>query len=331
VIPATGHSWDNGVITKAPTETEDGEITYTCSVCGETYTESFKGGQVTCIGKSLSLNGDIGVNFYVALSRDILEDENARMVFTIGQQTHELALADAIEATVEGVACYKFSCSVAAKGMSDEITAQMHGTNGTIGEAIIYSVAAYYDDICEKFDRTEKAELFAMIEAMLNYGAAAQQYFGYNTGNLANAKVENKVLPETLDASAFAHVISGSEKKLALAGASLLLETETTLRIFFRITNDADITSYTFTVDGEEVTPVQREGLYYVELKNISAKNLDETHTITAGNLTVTYSALSYVHNVLNKADTLNPLLVEVSKALYLYNQAANAYFATKS
>lgn len=33
------HSWDDGVITKAPTCTEDGEMTYTCS-CGETKTET---------------------------------------------------------------------------------------------------------------------------------------------------------------------------------------------------------------------------------------------------------------------------------------------------
>ena len=134
-----------------------------------------------------------------------------------------------------------------------------------------------------------------------------------------------------MDASAFAHAVSGSEEKLAFAGASLILEAETTLRIFFRLTNDADIASYTFTVDGAEVTPVLRGGLYYVELKNISAKELDGAHTITAGNITLTYSALSYVYNVLNKADTLNPLLVEASKALYLYNQAANAYFAAKT
>ncbi|MCD7839817.1 MAG: Ig-like domain-containing protein [Erysipelotrichaceae bacterium] len=39
-IPATGHSYDSGVITKAASETEEGIMTYTCSVCGETYTEA---------------------------------------------------------------------------------------------------------------------------------------------------------------------------------------------------------------------------------------------------------------------------------------------------
>ena len=40
VIKATGHTWDNGVITKEATETEEGVKTYTCKTCGETKTES---------------------------------------------------------------------------------------------------------------------------------------------------------------------------------------------------------------------------------------------------------------------------------------------------
>ena len=38
-IAAKGHSWDDGEITKEPTETEVGEKTYTCTVCGDTKTE----------------------------------------------------------------------------------------------------------------------------------------------------------------------------------------------------------------------------------------------------------------------------------------------------
>ncbi|MGM9552679.1 MAG: hypothetical protein ACI3V2_00100, partial [Faecousia sp.] len=40
IIPATGHSWDDGVETTAPTCTEDGVKTYTCSVCQATKTEA---------------------------------------------------------------------------------------------------------------------------------------------------------------------------------------------------------------------------------------------------------------------------------------------------
>ncbi|MBQ7985819.1 MAG: dockerin type I repeat-containing protein, partial [Clostridia bacterium] len=40
VIPALGHSYNEGEVTKAPTHTEEGEKTYTCEVCGDSYTEA---------------------------------------------------------------------------------------------------------------------------------------------------------------------------------------------------------------------------------------------------------------------------------------------------
>ena len=39
VITSKGHAWDAGVITREPTEAEDGVKTFTCTVCGETKTE----------------------------------------------------------------------------------------------------------------------------------------------------------------------------------------------------------------------------------------------------------------------------------------------------
>lgn len=39
VINKLGHTWDNGVITKEATETDEGVKTYTCKTCGETKTE----------------------------------------------------------------------------------------------------------------------------------------------------------------------------------------------------------------------------------------------------------------------------------------------------
>ena len=39
-IPALGHSWDEGIVTQEPTETETGIRTFTCETCGETRTET---------------------------------------------------------------------------------------------------------------------------------------------------------------------------------------------------------------------------------------------------------------------------------------------------
>ena len=289
---------------------------------------AYENSGVSCTGMSLSLNGDIEVNFYMTLSDEVLADENTRMVFNAGGKAYEMALADALADTQDdGSVWYRFSCAMPAKGMNDTISAQIYGTDGAVGEVMTYSVAQYYTDICQQFDREEKAALFALIEAMLNYGAAAQDYFDYNTGNPANAAV-NTAAPETVDASAFADSVTDTDALLDYAGMSLVLESNTSLRVFFRPVTGADISGYTFTVDGQTVTPVQRGNLWYVELSNIAAKELDEVHTFTAGDVTVECSALSYVNAVLNEADTLNENLVAVCKALYAYNEAANIYFS---
>ena len=66
-------------------------------------------------------------------------------------------------------------------------------------------------------------------------------------------------------------------------------------------------------------------------MTNIAAKDLDKVYTVTVSSasgkiVTVKASALSYAYNVLNAEDA-PAKLVDLVKGLYLYNQAANAYF----
>ena len=77
-------------------------------------------------------------------------------------------------------------------------------------------------------------------------------------------------------------------------------------------------------VDGVEVTPIQKNDRYYVELTDIAAKDLDEMHTFTVGELSLSYGVLSYVNNVV--AHSTNEAAVNVAKALYAYYVAAEAY-----
>ena len=106
---------------------------------------------------------------------------------------------------------------------------------------------------------------------------------------------------------------------------TLILETETALRLYFKSDN---IENYTFKLDGTGVTlnKIEEEGLYYVEIANISAKDLDTKHTLIINdNCELTFNALSYAYATV-KADT-NENICNVVKALYKYNDAANAYF----
>jgi len=65
VLDALNHDWDEGVVTIEPTETSEGEMTFTCSRCGDTCTETIPKlpGEVTVISVSATasvekLNGN---------------------------------------------------------------------------------------------------------------------------------------------------------------------------------------------------------------------------------------------------------------------------------
>ncbi len=68
----------------------------------------------------------------------------------------------------------------------------------------------------------------------------------------------------------------------------------------------------------------------YLQVKNIAAPNLDTPHTFTVtdgtNTYTVTASALSYAYTSVKNGDSDRQNL---GKALYLYNQAADAHFVS--
>ncbi len=73
-IPAYGHKWDNGVITKEATEKEDGVRTYTCRRCNETKTEIIP--KLSAINLQISQeeqywNGHYQYSFYCISDKDI--------------------------------------------------------------------------------------------------------------------------------------------------------------------------------------------------------------------------------------------------------------------
>ena len=69
-IAARGHTWDNGVITKEPTEGEVGVKTFTCTVCGETRTEAVRyQAQLKAPAVTLSLSRDTSTGKIVITGR----------------------------------------------------------------------------------------------------------------------------------------------------------------------------------------------------------------------------------------------------------------------
>ena len=331
--------------------TENGIITYTATAEfeGKTYTDvktAFADGiGAELVGYSLSLDGDIGVNFYMDLSAEIANSSTAYMEFEIPGNTttvqrvyvndqNDPSKAFARQKTVEGYdkIYYVFKCRVAAKEMTSQIKARMYESEGgKTGDQYTYSVKDYADYLlAHTANNPTFLEAAELVKKMLNYGAYAQRYFDKNPTDLANDGLDDadKVLGDvtvTAPQTAF-----NLPDEITYEGATLSLKSETTLSLYFKSEH-----TLTFTVDGKTVEPVLNGDYQVARIRGIPANELCESFelNISAENLSgsVTYSPMNYCSSVLIQAaatpDEPASNLENVIKALCLYAQAANDYF----
>ena len=284
-------------------------------------------------GYSVSLNGDIGVNFFMSLSDDVLNDDNAYMLFTKPDGTTSKVYVKDIKdepRTVSGNTYYVFSCGVSAKNMSGNVTAQMFVGGTSSGNPMIFSVKDYADYLLNPDNgHPDREAASGLIKAMLNYGTYAQVYFGVG-GVPANdtdyMTPEEKQRPENEAVSCEAPVTDISLDNLPgvkYEGASLSLKNETTLSLYFK-SNE----TLTFECSGRTVETVNSGSYQIARIRGIKADEIGTLITLTVSNGseqgTVTYSALNYIDTILK--GNYDSDLVNVVKALYFFYSEAVDY-----
>ena len=330
VKPKTGYTASNVKANGTELTADDnGVYTVTITDSNVTVTADFTfsdGIGATLAGHSISLEGDIGVNYYTELSDAIAKSETAKMHFTIpsgtGTRTQDVFVKDARVDTVGGKTYYIFKCQVAAKEMTSQITAQL--IDGDYSSDVFpYSVKEYADYLLEHTDENEDyAKAAPLVKAMLNYGANSQLYFDKNTGTLANAGLTNeeKALGD-VEITIADPVIENLPEGTSFIGATLSLKSETTLSLYF--TNSDDLT---FSCGDYTVETATKDGYQIARIRGIKAADIGNIITLNVSGGTVSYSPLNYCKNVLAN-DTQNENLQNAVKALVLYWQAAAAYF----
>lgn len=265
-------------------------------------------------GTSVALGSEINVNFYA----EVTDTEGAVMTFQVGGSTQTVPVTQA--QYVEGN-LYCFPCAIVPAQMTEEIQATLSDSGNTYNKST--SVRAYAEKLLASRQWDKLAAINMMI-ATLNYGAAAQNHFGYNTEALANAGYEKAVSAQIPDAEA-STLASGAVSGIAFYGASLVFESKIAVRFYF--TTSEDIASYTFNIGND---PVAKNGMYYVEIPEINPQDYatDITLTVTDGTdeLSVTYSPMRYISRMYDKtgSETLKVLLGN----LYEYHLTAVEYLA---
>lgn len=266
---------------------------------------------------NITLKDDFEVKFCLRISQSI--QNTAQVQLTIGEQVFTRNVSE-LEKTEEGYCLLRGE--VTATQMNDTITVQV--LNGE------YSAAAFSCSVREYCDTIladeSQSQYHALIKEMLNYGAMAQLYFGYDAENLVNDGITGAAaekIPEETEEMA----VSGALSNLEYYGASLVYRDRIAVRFYFT----GGVTGYTFTADGNTYTPVAKNEMYYIEIADILPQDLDQQITLTVtgadGNiLTVVYGPMNYIVRMNQKSDEKTKNLLQ---ALYNYHLAAKALNST--
>ena len=317
-------------------------------------------------GYSLSLTGNIGVNFYMELTDDVVNDESAYLNFTLPngttskvyvKGTHEDGSTATTDTTVKnGVTYYVFTCEVAAKEMTSDIKAQMIGNDGEKkGKVYTYTVKEYADYILSHTSAEGSnygSATVQLVKGMLNYGGAAQKYFGYKTDQLASDGLaltepvfdDTNIINFIKDEANKTSIINYSDSdKVTFKSAYLSLNSTTDLCVYVQFAEDVTVKEDMFAIwcntdqiskDQYEVTKVNEENCYKITLHGVKASQLNEKYAFYVELSDTEYAELaygtnSYAYTVMSSAcDNINNIesLREVVKALYAYGSCAQGY-----
>jgi hypothetical protein len=222
-----------------------------------------------------------------------------------------------------------------------------------------YSPKKYAMNMLAKDTTSDKQK--ALCVAMLNYGAAAQEYFGYNTDSLMNNELtdEQRAMVIPYDANLFKGTVAADANKTTNFEAtstgfgkkSATVSFEGAFCVNYYFTPNAavsgDMTLYIWTpkayanagvlsIDNaaEVITMVAgTDGRYWGQVSGIAAKELDETYYVAAvysdaqGNSYCTgvipYSLSKYCMN--NASGTMG----ELAQATAMYGYYAKLFFTT--
>ncbi len=307
---------------------------------GVTYTDtnSFALSEPAIAGNSLSLNGDIGVNFYLNLPDEYTDSYDVTYGWDIDGR-HKTATGTLLP-DVSGL--YKVTCNVPAAEMNCTVTASVEIEGKTY--SYDYSVVEYARKILSEEYRTQYLSthtydqyttLEALVRAMLDYGSKAQIAFDRDTAHLANGGTDYK----SYTADAYEDIIqlisdSASDMNeglenygLKYKGSTIVYLTETSLRHYYEIIDNETFNAVadSITFEGEPVGYTVKDGEIYFEKKNIPAANLGSYNVLMIGRNRYDYSVLDYVRRCLlsgtTKAETK-----ALAAATYYYWQAAKNY-----
>lgn len=317
---------------------------------------------------SLSVNDNIKNNIYLDLNGYVDIDEehntindisfefehiNAPYDYSNTTKKQSLTSHDAVSTvTTNGTVQYVYNYKSNPAQICEPAIVKIYNKGVQVDE-LDCSMLVYCNNaiaIAEKENATPKQIANGLLSHRLkDYATAAQVEFNaYTTkvvddqivSNLANdgvyqEDVKDVKATDLTKKSSFVQNATG----MKITSVSFMSLSESGVNFDFALEDGYSISDYdielTQGIDGSNIV-AQFEATKYrniIEVSGIEASNLDEVFIVTITNKNdntktiITYSALDYARTVLASSKT-SENLKQFARTLYLYNEAANSYFA---
>ena len=277
---------------------------------------------------SLTLNGDIGVNFYLNIPENLVD--SAYVCINFRGETKRYKVSEVTPS--DGM--YKFTAKTYATEMRAPIVLTVEDVSGnkirllnhdgTIDyteNGYTYSIERYFTLAREQY--TAYPKVIALVNAMDEYGKYAQNFFNHTSLEVGDVSDVTLAVLEQ-----YKMVRTDMPTGLEYGGTTLVLDSTTAYRHYFKAASGHRLDEFTFTIDGVTQTLKEKDGKYYIEVSDIRADKLNEFKTLVISNGTsetysIKYCALSYARTAVNQ----NLEMANVTRALYKYFVAADACF----
>ena len=252
------------------------------------------------------------------------------------------------EYTINGVSYYRFDYSkLHAKELGDTLTATLSFTRDGDEYSVQVDTYSLKEYALERLVASSDAKFKTLLTELLNYGAAAQVYFGYRTDALVNAGIDGSFARGGYDA------ITGTEPgedtgeyPASIKASNILFGNKITLLAATSFAKDSDLSGVSLRIrytdrygtktekfiDGSAF--IYRDDVagytaYFDGLKASEFRTVMELTLIKGGNdisKTVKYSLDTYAKNRLKSSEDAN-FRALLEKTL-IYSDSAKDYFA---
>lgn len=285
----------------------------------------------------LLLGETLIVRFHVFVAKEKLESyDSAEMNFTLQTEAGDITATAIPTYPQDGEDwCYFDFKGLAPQYMGCNLKAalKLNGTT-TLSSQDTYSVLGYCQDLVSA--NSNDAKLCALVADLLEYGAAAQKYKGYDVDHLVNAAGNwtdiDKPLPSVytdIEMTRAKPVTVNGNASVGFVSAGVYFSNNN--KLYFKFRGDENTKILINDVEVTVASVPEEAGVYVAYTDGISADQLFNTYTVKlyCGDTpvqTLEYSVKAYVYAM--QQDNVSDEMKALAKALYCYGMSANNYMS---